>query len=646
MSEKLNFPRESQEPPEERLKKLAAQVTASSEGGKAKGCFMDLLRSGGYDSDYAKVFGVKERGNREEYLDRASDWWDRLHGKAGQKVAESVTPREVGGEGSTERPVGNFSARLMKVSPVLGNVIILTDRVLDPSGRKSATIALLDRSQIPTPPDGDMQNIRTAITAPQFIPGVTGLMPHESRRYLPWQMSPMKRSISILPPGVGDLDSAPYFYAAKGLKFDPGEAGEFDLVKEGAFLKGEKIPEKTDRVNIIFGRDGLMHEETRTLEMYMGMDYEKAEKEFGMMVLALIRRLKVLVNIDTPVMMGVFDTVKSPAGRPQGFIITKVDDKGRRGDNFMTHISACRFGDMMSRNPEAKKACIDEAQEAIDRTMARTKEPPFQGLLESGQVTQRQFKVFTAILESSREFLDKFRTTKDPAELSVLFYTIGELQAYGAGVETEKFFKIKEVDPAFVASWRGDLEKTYIMAGMATRVVLEHGLAHEQTYAGNLRYDARGEEGIRVTICDWHDSHDLVGMTYPQAFGYAALSLTNLLHSAKRAQTLGFNRFANPDLVSAALRGYQLQVPGFREEARPVNEQLVRQVHRDVMEVEPRYRGSGIHSMLQVQFGAIHWKSGNEIPAPIFQFLGQIFPPEKLEKFREKWSGIEQEHRQ
>jgi hypothetical protein len=624
------------EPPERRLERLVADASRQNARGNAKDRFMKSLREGGWNQGFARLFGVQEQGGMDEYLDLASDWWDSRHGKAGQKIAESVPPKALS-EAKIVWTPGDVEEGLLRVSGGLVGLRFATERVADTKGGRSAWIAYPAGGLIKHPSEEDMENIRAAVVTPPFIEGVTGLMPHEQELLFPWQLPFTKRSMMVLPHGVHDSGKTPYFYAAKGLRFRTGESREYDLVKEHAILTGGKIPDNTDRVDVVFRPDGIKTEVTRIKEMAMGMDFEKTEKEYGMMLLAILRGLRRYAGVDDPVLLGRFDTVKSPAGRQQGFILTRVRGRGMRGDTLINNINASAVGEVLSRSPAKRKVYIDSVQHAVDDTVRMLDDGSFQALFPAGAVPGEYFEAFRKILAYSRGFVEDFRKTESPVELKGLFDVTTQLSTYG--VYPSVFGELADgmEGSKLMADWRGDLENVYLLAGLATRIVLEHGMAHEQTYSGNLRYDIEKKALAGLTICDWHDSHDLTEMTYPQAFGYAAYSTKNLLSSARKTQTMGMLKYVKPDFVAAALTGFQMQVPGYMHLAGPLDSGLVASVRKDAMEISPEYRDLGFQTEVEIAFDATRWKPVHEIPTPFFQMLAQVYPPEKHEYLRRNY---------
>jgi hypothetical protein len=182
--------------------------------------------------------------------------------------------------------------------------------------------------------------------------------------------------------------------------------------------------------------------------------------------------------------------------------------------------------------------------------------------------------------------------------------------------------------PELAKRWRARLETVYECAGKANRAVLEHGMAHEQTYSGNIRYLAGQGDEMSATLCDWHDCHDLLSMPYVQAFGYAALAMKNLLMPAKDTQQRGLMSIIRPDLAGAAMRGF-IAKPRSQSEQAAIPSDLVEAALADVYNIPQADYNTDNMTDLELAFGATAIKPAAEIPIPAFQLLGIIYSPQK-----------------
>ncbi|MFH1835706.1 MAG: hypothetical protein ABH851_05925, partial [Methanobacteriota archaeon] len=110
--------------------------------------------------------------------------------------------------------------QLTEISPELADINLETVTVEDAAGVRNAQV-YYDANTAARVPDGDWRKIETAITASEFIEGVTTPLPWEPPPGEPWFFNIPRRSLLILPEDADTLDQASYAHYAKGLRFDP-----------------------------------------------------------------------------------------------------------------------------------------------------------------------------------------------------------------------------------------------------------------------------------------------------------------------------------------------------------------------------------------------------------------------------------------
>ncbi|MDD5111621.1 MAG: hypothetical protein PHG85_03685 [Candidatus Altiarchaeota archaeon] len=626
------------EPPEKRIERLIQEAVKNTEGRNPKDYFMDNLRRGPYDMEIAGVFGV----GREHYLDAASDYWDH-HPQ--EKVA-GMRPRylvEVGGISLAPEAI---RARMKKVSSSLDIPAekIRIETVNDPDGLRDATIVHVDTGE--QMPAGDLDNVRRALVSPGFIRGVTEELMNKGKPIVPWQALMPRRSIVILPAGVSNLDGAPYAYTGKGLRFTPGEKAAFDLLEVRRRMYGEDIP-NVNQMSPSINERGLLGFSPVSPDLSGGMGFTKAEYEFYMRLLAVSKRD--LSNfVDPPKLYGIFHKVKSPEGKIQGFLIDRLDDFDQRGDDEMTSLNHSYLGQLLSEKPKEKAAIIGELSRSIGEMLGRIRSGEFKKTAGDA-VSDKDVGLFSRVLAEAGKTLEDFRTEQKPEKLAFFVFMTGFLESMG--VKTPSFMPLlKGADPALLGRWRQDLEQVQHGAGAAGRILLEHGIAHDQLHIGNIRLKRTGPRERQVMICDWHETHDLLDMTYPQAVGHIAISAINLAHTARTTQDYKIIQSVGARLIPSGLNGFFR--PANAVERGMVEEIAAQAMERDrevlsrrMRELYPSWKppygtkALGVKSLLDANFSEADTRPVTEIGTPLIQLIKLKYPPDMHEALKQHFSA-------
>jgi hypothetical protein len=493
--------------------------------------FMAAIKMGGWNRDLAQYFGTSERG---EFEDAASSWFDRKTKLANGPVVE-IQPM-----------------RLSEVGLVRD---MRTEEVLDPKGRRDATLFIHPGTTVS---EGDMRRIRTAVVSEELVAKVTEQVPAIYPKLFPWQRGLEKRTVYTLPEGHTESGSTEYVYYGKGLKFVPGQKGHFDLLAVRRDILGEEISDNAVRADISFDETGLMSMQTRPKEVMMGQDFEKAEHEYSMMLLARQRGLAGIV--DEPVVLGRFKTL-AVGDRSIGFLFSRQYDLGQRGDAEIYSMNNNYRGRILAMQNDLKNALIGEFVSNID-TYERDWIDNGRLVRENeGLIRQEEIPPLKRLLEIFKGEAKGLTDSKDPRHLAHLPHMVTWAQS--VGVKGINFLPlIEKAEPRLIHEWGADIESMHFGQGIVAKRLFDQGISHEQPHLGNLRYKHTSERRREVIVCDWHDGQDLSKMTYPQALGYVANSMRTLLSSSAQTENLEMLKPLGTKPIRRMLQGLTQDVSG------------------------------------------------------------------------------------
>jgi len=150
----------------------------------------------------------------------------------------------------------------------------------------------------------------------------------------------------------------------------------------------------------------------------------------------------------------------------------------------------------------------------------------------------------------------RFTNFKSPKgqELGFVFMGIINLDKRGDRLLTEinqhYLPKVEGGDGAAKDMWRHDVEEVSRGWGLTLRQLHDFGFTHGNPHIGNFRFRET------VTVCDLHDMHELRYLTRPQAFGYVASDLRNMLTAGERLERNRLYQTYDIHPLKAAIRGY------------------------------------------------------------------------------------------
>jgi hypothetical protein len=414
---------------------------------------------------------------------------------------------------------------------------------------------------------------------------------------LPWEPPPVflhlrrlpRRSLIVLPATAKNLVDASYGYYAKGVRFDPNESEEFDLIRERRLHLKEDMPQGTRDLDYQFdeaGRFGLIeHPRTRV----GGLPFSDAEHEFAIAYLAAERR-SLSGFVDEPKLYGVFDKIGMPDGRQQGFVVYHLPDFGLRGDEEMTSTIFTYLGLLMTRLPDQRRTIVDCFAEDVKKSGGKP------------------------------ELVRKYLGETDPARLSMFARNIDLFER--AGLSSVDFKPLADnADCETMDYWRGDIEAVVRGTAASARNLVEHGIVQMQPHAGNFRFKREGPHERTVVACDFHHARDLWSMPYPQAVGFIAGSVRNLAVSARSLLEQGMVKHIRPRVIEASLGGF---FAGF-EDSRLVD--LMSEV-RSVSEKRLVFYRDFYEEAAE--------RPVTEVDRPLFSLVMDLYPRERHEReFRE-----------
>jgi len=454
------------------------------------------------------------------------------------------------------------------------------------------------------------------------------------------------RVMEILPSDY-DAERAPEnVYEIKGLRFDPSNTSNFDMLEAMRLVIGEDIPRNMTRMDASFDSNGFFHQTPRPLESTGGMDFEKAEKEFFMMILARYGR-GLTDMVDREAIYGYFDNLKSPhLGKQQGFCSSRIEIGGQRGDDELNSLTNTYMGILLSKDPEKRRRFFSEALEQVYTTQELVANGEF-AATDDGLITSDHINLFGKILHKARGDLAGMIDNDDPTRLAFGVFTIGFLNTLGVGGPKFREY-LADADHETMDHWRSDIGMIHRGAGMAARIMVDHGIGHEQPYPGNLRYIRPGKTQRAIMICDWHDAHDLLDMTYPQAVGYIGMSVRTLALNGLKSENHPFLSNIGPAAVEEVLMGF-FQPTGMAE--RGLVHEIVGQTRitdkRSILanmaeacperNIDPSTAKTGLRSLIEVGFFASEQKPVTEVEYPIFDLIKRIYPHDKHTALKERF---------
>jgi len=579
----------------------------------SKDAFMTAVKAGGWDRGLAEVFGTSQR---EEFDDAASTWWGRR-----QKLAQ--------GPVVTVQPMKLSEGGLVKNMRV--------EEILDPLHERDATLYIHPSTNVG---DQDLANIRLAVVSHDFVDGITSDIPLTIPKFFPWQRTLAKRALYVLPLGFHDLDEAPYVYYGKGLKFDRRQKREFDLLEVRRQILGEEIPAESVRTDISFDRRGVLSFLKRPMEVNMGQDYEKSEHEYSMMLLARQRGLTTMV--DEPIAYGRFKT-RPEAGASQGFIFTRQEDQGQRGDMEIYSMDNNYLGRLLVKSGALKNEIISEFVKNVDGFIREFVDSGRFVDENGGVVLLQDMPPLRAVLGRLKTDASDLSSSDDPQALANLPHMITIAETLGvAGVSFKKL--LRQTGDGIIDHWRGDVETIHVGQGIAVSEMFDRGLSHEQPHLGNLRYRRTGNRQRSVVVCDWHDGQDLTKMTYPQALGYVANSMRTLLDSSRQTEQHDLISMVGPSALRKMLEGLTKNVEGdidgliddVVEAARTTEPSEIR---RKALQKFGWTTKGYLRSYCDAPFHEATKRPITGINHPLVQLAKIIYPPEKHEALRREYGG-------
>jgi len=587
--------------------------------------FIDQLTDAGWNPEVGKVVGAS---GPKSFVTAANRWFIQAETRIDELT--EVKPLAVKASLDVSMEPAEVRRRFTQIARGLSDVPIDVVKVEDPKGIRDAFI-------VATPlawgmPQADQDNIVTAVTS-GHIEGLTMQIPWGFPRISPWQKGPPGRSIMILPAGAKRFEDKGYAYVCKALSFNPESRVSFDIRPLAGQIFHEDVS-AADRSSPAFVEDGTLRIKPHLTSLFMGMNFFGSERQHCMMLLALKRGVRNFVGVDEPVLYGMFEKVRSEDGVPQGFTVVRIREPDIRSDYAINLLTNVGLGTILREHPN-RQGFYDDALLGIDELSGKIETGFFKQFIDAGRLTQRELEKFSGNLASIRTKVREWRGVKEKDVDFVRWMMI--LQE--SGVERPNFgLLLKGADKGVLNQWRHGVEQVCFLSGVSNRLLIEHAIANEQHHLANVRCNM-SDGSAHATVCDWEQMHDIASMTYPQAFGYVALSLRTMLTMLWKGQkSTSLLDKLGCDMPAAGLRGFLLQQSGPEEFQRDFNPRVVQQVV-DLLHapVDERRRRRGIGPL-----DGMFLLAGNqrvvESEKPFFELLRQIYTEQRHDELQRRFN--------
>jgi hypothetical protein len=626
----------------QQLRRVVSEALVAPER-RQKSVFVDGVKALGFDAQLASLFGIRQidrTGWLEQYEDAASTWWDRNFDRL-HKVTQEMPPLELECKKLPETPE-EAATRLQMVSkslaPIVGGMQVM--KVKSTSGKRDATLILPEGANLP--PE-DLENMKKALDFWEPIPGVSMKSPHGTRHMHSWQRIMPDRTLIILPAGVTEVDENSLNYPGKGLRINPDSTEQFDLLEAQRYINGGEPTEGVYRVDETIDEDGITHRHRRPLEPVGGMDYVKAETEFGMRLLA-VRQRGLADLIDEPVAYGFFDSIKSAEGRQQGFVFVRALDASQRGDHEVNSTNYAYAAKILADDPVKRGKIIDETSQGIGQIIKAVHDGIFKKAFGS-RYDKHDEEQFLSILGAFRDQAEGYRDVDDEEGLKMLPFLSGFLSSFWVPVPDYGIL-LDGINPGMRYRWIHDVSQPYIGSAIAARLLIDRGIAHEQPYTGNIRF-RRPEPRVRsLIVCDMHDCHDLVDCTYPQAVGQIARSARTLVNTVLAGRNHYLVGQIQEQLLEESLRHFTQPYSG--EKAGLIEAVVTEALNRDEKEIHDRmveidldYDSRMVRpqarTLFETAYYACEFHPVTEVDSPLFKLVKIIYPPEKHQQLKARF---------
>jgi hypothetical protein len=154
-----------------------------------------------------------------------------------------------------------------------------------------------------------------------------------------------------------------------------------------------------------------------------------------------------------------------------------------------------------------------------------------------------------------------FADETDARKLSYLAFQIDALK--DLGITDIRFAPLLHgADAQTLFMWRSDLETISAGAGRGASILVENGIVQMQPHLANFRFKRVAHRQRDLIPCDFENIRNLLVMTYPQAVGYIAGSLGNLINSSTNIERQGILTTLSPNILEAELRGFFIRFRG------------------------------------------------------------------------------------